>query len=263
VFCCVSFHNPEKIRSGLCGFAVSCAVGIWIAFAPGAAFAQAGACSDAKVVINGSPDTDLAAFETEFRKALDKACTWWGKTFGGPFAIDLDESRGPSMALVPAWRGNRGEMLFRAPTVREGRNATTHEIVHVLAPNANRFLAEGLAVYAHEHLGGTRAYPNFGKDLHQSVSGSANADDIVALERITTPSRLENSRWDGKAAYLVAGSFVRFLFETHGEERFRRLYAMTPLVPGSRDAGDPGRWRAVYGVGLDTLAVEWRAKVAR
>ena len=73
------------------------------------------------------------------------------------------------MAIVPAWRGNRGEMLFRAKIIREGYNATIHEVVHVYAPNANRFLAEGLATYAHQHLGGGSAFPNYGADLHRAA----------------------------------------------------------------------------------------------
>lgn len=203
----------------------------------------------------------VRSFEADLRTALDKACGWWGPTFKGPFEIEVREDRGPSMALVPAWRGQRGHMLFRAWTVRRGNAATVHEMIHVLAPNANRFLAEGLAVYGHAKLVGPEAYPNFGEDLHEAARQLAERADFAALDRIATPRMLQTDDLDGRRAYLVAGSFMRFLIERHGGEKFRRLYAMTPLVPRNRNAGDPARWRTVYGKDLSALAAEWRREI--
>ena len=195
--------------------------------------------------------------EQELQKAATKVCGWWGDTYSGPLTIDIPQDDGPSLALVPAWRGNRGHMIFPGPTVRRRASATIHEVVHVFAPNANRFLAEGLAVYAHEHLGGPRAYPNFGQALHAAAGAHAQQADIAALDHQATPAMLDQK------AYLVGGSLVRFLIERHGLAKFRRLYAMTPLVPGQRNAGSPGRWQQVYGVTLDELATAWRVQVAQ
>lgn len=200
--------------------------------------------------------------EAQLRQATHKVCAWWGPSFAGTFTIDVVEANGPSMALIPAWRGERGRVMFPASLVRRGRAATVHEIVHVYAPNANRFLAEGLAVYAHEKLGGPIAYPNFGANLHTTAAPYAQAD-IAALERLATPSRLELDRLADREAYLVAGSFVRFLIERRGLDTFRRLYAVTPLVPGQRNAGAPARWQEVYGVNLDQLVQMWRNSLAR
>lgn len=234
---------------------VLCVALLW----PGIAGA---ACPDPAVSISATiAASDRRAFETALRDAVAKVCGWWGPTFAGAWHIDIEESRGPSMALVPAWRGDRGRMLFRAGTVRAGTAAVIHEVVHVFAPNANRFLAEGLAVYAHAHLGGTPAHPDFGQDLHRAAAAFSGAD-IAALDRIATPRRLATDALDEKATYLVAGSFVRFLVEARGLDAFRRLYAATPLTPGARDAGGPERWPAVYGVGIDRLAAAWRAAVA-
>lgn len=223
--------------------------------------AAAANCGDPVVAISATiAASDRRAFEASLRDAIAKVCAWWGPTYAGAWRIDIEESRGPSMALVPAWRGERGRMLFRAGTVRAGTAAVAHEVVHVFAPNANRFLAEGLAVFAHDHLGGAAAHPNFGEDLHRAAA-PFSAADIAALDQIATPQRLGADTLDEKAAYLVAGSFVRFLVETRGLAAFRRLYDLTPLTPGARDPGRPDRWPAVYGVGLDRLAVEWRATV--
>jgi hypothetical protein len=166
------------------------------------------------------------------------------------------------MALVPTWRGARGEMLFRANIVRLERAAIQHEVVHVFAPNANRFLAEGLAVFAHEHLGGNKAYPNTGVDLHQAAKPLAPRADMTALERIATPAPLTPAGLSEDEAYIVAGSFVRFLVERHGLEKFRALYALTPLVTHKRQAGETGRWTTVYGVAFDQLVADWRTFVA-
>jgi hypothetical protein len=200
--------------------------------------------------------------EGQLRQATHKVCAWWGPSFTGSFTIDVVEANGPSMALIPAWRGERGRVMFPASLVRRGRAATVHEIVHVYAPNANRFLAEGLAVYAHERLGGPTAYPNFGVSLHTTAARHAQTD-VAALERLATPSRLELDRLADREAYLVAGSFVRFLIERHGLDTFRRLYATTPLVPGQRDPGAPARWQEIYGLDLGQLVKTWRNSLAR
>ncbi|NKB48588.1 MAG: hypothetical protein GKS02_04385 [Alphaproteobacteria bacterium] len=221
------------------------------------------ACGDGTIKIRAPilSSGDKAEFETHFRRSLKRVCRWWGETYDGAFTIDIDESRGPSMALVPAWRGNHGEMLFRAGTVRLGRAAITHEIAHVLAPNANRFLAEGLAVYIHDDQRGQPAYPNFGKDLTSEARRLAPRADIAALERLATPTRLKLPDLDSRDAYIVAGSFVGFLVEQHGMEKFRTLYAMTPLVARERNAGKPERWQKVYEVSLEELTAQWRTAI--
>jgi hypothetical protein len=103
--------------------------------------------------LSGGDEND---FLDRFRGAYRKACVWWGSGWDGVIRIEVEDSRGPSMALIPAWRGDRGTMIFRTFIVRRGTSAITHEIVHLIAPNGNRFLAEGLAVYAHENFAGTK-----------------------------------------------------------------------------------------------------------
>ena len=218
------------------------------------------ACPAAEITINASAPISSASrawLEQELRQAVHKVCTWWGASFTSAFTVDVPESGGPSMALVPAWRGQRGQVIFPASVVRAGRAAAVHEIVHVFAPNANRFLAEGLAIYAHEKLGGPTAYPNFGVSLHTAARPYVQAD-IASLDRLATPRVLELDRLGGREAYLAAGSFVRFLIEQHGMDKFRRLYAMTALVPRERNAGVTSRWREIYGLDLDQLAQSWR-----
>ena len=125
-------------------------------------------------------------------------------------------------------RRSRAHDLPRAQRRRAG-SEIVREIVHVVAPNANRFLAEGLAAYAQERLKGQAAFPNYGADAHREVSllsadPSALAAYVSVLERHATPERLRSDSLDEQQAYLIAGSFVRYLIETVGAEKFRALY---------------------------------------
>ena len=108
------------------------------------------------------------------------------------------------MALIPAWRGERRQMIFGAKRVDAG-GCDRAAMIHVYAPNANRFLAEGLAVYGHDLLGGPPACPNFGKSLDDIAGRSANRELAMALERTPTPNPLESVSKEGEA---IAGSFV-------------------------------------------------------
>src|SRR5713101_6683041 len=110
-------------------------------------------------------------------------------------------------------------------SARENTGALLHEIVHIYAPNENRFLAEGLAVYLHTKLAGNPAFPNFGEDLGRSVTrGFGSVPSITALNEVRTPRPL-GSIMDEATAYGLAGSFVGFLIEQHGLPPFRSLYA--------------------------------------
>jgi hypothetical protein len=93
---------------------------------------------------------------------------------------------------------------------------------------------------------------------------------IADLDRIATPSplRLRVGRYlyedtpVGQAhIYPIAGSFVQFLVETHGTNKFQALFARTPLVPFGRDAGAHDRWIDVYGISLTDLELQWRSMI--
>lgn len=201
-----------------------------------------------------------AAFQSEMQRARAKVREWWGDTFEGSIFIQTNTERVLSMALIPAWRGERGQMIFGAKRVDAGEAATVHEMIHVYAPNANRFLAEGLAVYGHDLLGGPPAYPNFGKSLDDIAGRSANRELVMALERTPTPNPLENVSKEGEA---IAGSFVKFLIERHGMDKLRAVYTLTPLVPMQRDPGEPARWQQVYGESFEAILDAWLIKLPR
>src|SRR5215467_924084 len=118
------------------------------------------------------------------------------------FHIFVSEVYPRSRALIPAWLGQRGWMEFPAHRVVAGEAGLAHEIVHVLFPNGNRLLAEGLAVYLQDKLcPQVPVYPNFGDRLETLVveflrtnfKGNAHVAlwniDLDGLERISTPDK--------------------------------------------------------------------------
>ena len=210
--------------------------------------------------LSGIRSTAAVAFQSEMQRARVKVRDWWGASFEGSISIQTNTERVLSMALIPAWRGERGQMIFGAKRVNAGEAATVHEMIHVYAPNANRFLAEGLAVYGHDLLGGPPAYPNFGKSLDDIAGRSANRELAMTLERTPTPNPLESVSPEGEA---IAGSFVKFLIERHGMDKFRGLYALTPLAPMQRDPGEPARWQQIYGQSFEAIVDAWLTMLPR
>jgi hypothetical protein len=229
-------------------------------------------------------------FETDFCRQLARLESWAAEQQWAPWTppelrVVVSDVFEISKSLVPAWNGDRGRMEFPAWRVIGRTAAIAHELTHVFFPNGNRFLAEGLAVHVQDRIGENPAFPNFGRPLHELVRErlhemvpelvpgdlqSLRQIRLAELDAIATPSPLtlkvgqdfygEEPRGQARI-YPIAGSFVRFLVETRGMEKFRRLYERTPLAPLAQDAGSPERWRDVYGASLAALELEWESLI--
>jgi hypothetical protein len=179
-----------------------------------------------------------------------KVDDFWGATWKEPIRIHVDPSYRISKALIPGYRGNRGFMEMPLRGVRNNDGALLHEIVHIYAPNDNRFLAEGLAVYLHQKLAGNPAFPNYGRPLDADARGRlAHIESLEKLNGVKTPRRL-GTVLSEESAYILAGSFVGFLIESRGLAEFRKLY-------------ETGTYEAAYGKSLAALESEWRTALAR
>lgn len=178
-------------------------------------------------------------------------------------------------SLLPAATGERGRVEFPKNRVAAGMADITHELTHVLFPNGNRLLAEGLAVYLQQKIGGNPAFPNFGKGLDQAVHdllpslGPHGLDqiDLSTFDSISTPDdlivKIGADWYQDDTSYVIAGSFVQFLIEhSGGADKFYKLYMQTRLVPMGRNAGDPGRWVSFYGQPLEKIAAHWKQRIA-
>jgi hypothetical protein len=230
-------------------------------------------------------------FKADFYRELASLKKWsievgWRRDIAPALQIFVSTDYKISKSLVPAWSGRAGHMEFPAWRVIAGKAAIAHELTHVYFPNGNRFLAEGLAVYLQAEIGGNPAFPNFGRPLHQLVGEllqemvpefvpanpqSHNCTQLSELDEIATPSPLtlkigqdfygEEPRGQARI-YPIAGSFVQFLIETRGMEKFGALYSQTPLVSLVQTAGTPDRWCSIYGISLTELEQEWKSLIA-
>ena len=170
---------------------------------------------------------------------------FWGTTWTEIIHIDVDNRYKFSRALTTK---SRGFMEMPLTVVRAQRSALLHEIVHVYAPNTNRFLAEGLAVYLQQQLGGNPAFPNFGKGLRELARHRLSAvSSLEPLNNVRTPRPLRTVMQE-QTAYILAGSFVQFLIENYGLRLFRNLYEV-------------GSYDLVYGKNLTALEREWRIEL--
>jgi hypothetical protein len=229
-------------------------------------------------------------FEVRFYQELKNLRAWsaranWKQTSVPSFQVFVSTEYKISKALVHVWAGHPGRMEFPVRRVISGTAAIAHELAHVLFPNGNRFLAEGLAVYLQAAIGGNPAFPNFGRSLYQqsrellqemipgfSVGNPKSLEQLhlSELDEIATPCPLtlrvgkdfcgEEPRGQARI-YSIVGSFVQFLVETRGHEKFNALYEQTPLVPFAQNVGAPDRWRSVYDVSLLGLEKEWKAMI--
>jgi hypothetical protein len=74
-------------------------------------------------------------------------------------------------------------------------------------------------------------------------------NSLAALNAVRTPRPL-GTVMDEMTAYILAGSFVKFLIEKDGLALFRSLY-------------ETADYEKVYGKSFATLEREWRASLSR
>jgi hypothetical protein len=229
-------------------------------------------------------------FKVDFFKELERLETWAGEHRWNPLPVPelhvtVSRRFRISRALNPAWSGLHGHMEFPVLRVAARKAAITHELTHVFFPNANRFLAEGLAVYVQAEIGGNPAFPNFGQPIHDMARQRVKdmiprfAGDeldclgelrLAALDEIATPDPLVlqvGNTFHGENApgqaniYAITGSFTQFLFETFGLDKFKSIYDKTPFVPLVQNAGSADRWNDTYGFPLADLEQDWKRMV--
>lgn len=120
------------------------------------------------------------------------------------------------------------------------RRDGTHELVHYLAGGSWRPIDEGLAVYLTEKLHG----PAWGVtvDVRSRVYLDLGMEGALDQGRL----RLGMTRRD----YDTAGSFVKFLIDEKGWEKFLDLYQRAP-----------GDYHDVYGISEQELVAKWWQKI--
>lgn len=122
-----------------------------------------------------------------------------------------------------------------------------HEVVHLLTAvwgeTDSAVLGEGIAVA----MGGRWQ----GRPVHEWIPELRADGRLPALADILDPAAFREV--DDIVTYAVSGSFVKWLVDTYGMDRFRQAYVGT--------GGTAARLKAVYGVDLRSLESAWLAEV--
>lgn len=182
-------------------------------------------------------DKQAADLGRYFEKALESVTGFLGKKSTRRLTVSISDQH-----FYPHFEPVRGIIVIPANRIRGGANGppafrnrgpsiADAITVAVTAPGNRRygpFLQTGLAIYMQERFGAKhdRAYPAMGKDIHDETAMAARrAGRLISLSEVekvrTKRQRLIGPR---HLAYLQEGSFVRFLIEEWGIERFLAVF---------------------------------------
>lgn len=165
--------------------------------------------------------------------------------------------------MIPTEDGYRFRIGIHFARVAKRTTETTlvHELTHAIAgrPAGNSLLlAEGLAVHVHGLLSDVTERMSYsGFDIDQAAKRDFAkpelAMDLARLHRgkdifQNYENRARDANARRRAAYIYAGSFVKFLVDRAGIAKFMDLYRT-------------GDFKRIYGAGLAALQHEWRAKL--
>ena len=120
---------------------------------------------------------------------------------------------------------------------------------------------EGLAVYMSERLG-AHALDAMGggeSSIHERVGELNSKGEWIELEELLTYTQIGSRETNPPVAYAEAASFVKFLIETYGKERFLKAYR---TLRNSNDKATQQQnvkaLETIYGKSLDELNNEWK-----
>jgi len=144
-----------------------------------------------------------------------------------------------------------------------------HETTHVLmrpygSPPA--LFNEGFAVYMSERLG-AHALDAMGggeSSIYERVRQLNGKRELIGLEELLTYTEIGSGKTNPPVAYPEAASFVKFLIETYGKERFLKAYRT--LRNSSDKAVQQQNVKAletIYDKSLDELKTEWKRAFLR
>ncbi|TYB30493.1 MAG: hypothetical protein FXF47_08895 [Candidatus Mcinerneyibacterium aminivorans] len=129
------------------------------------------------------------------------------------------------------------------------RGASAHEIVHVIISNLFgsckfQLLAEGIAVA----MDGLWNHPTLGlKEVDEITLYYDELDKIPSLDKINDYF----DEFESSFSYPLSGSFILFLLEKYGPEKFKKLYSQD----ADKDLEDS--INLAYSTTLDRLKNEW------
>jgi len=127
-----------------------------------------------------------------------------------------------------------------------------HEIAHIVLTSKNDTLREGFASFCQDEFGKNHAISNFGLDVHALARyylTPAHAKIIENIGHCEWPEFGQVSMGDFRpAVYRTSHSFVNYLIETYGTDKFLELYKTIKT-----DAD----YAAVYGKEIAEIKADW------
>lgn len=181
--------------------------------------------------------------------------------YSGPIRIYIYNKQTASRALVKA--GATGiahpelesvEAIYSPKLKSIGRDGVAaHEMTHVIAsvtlsPSHVKILSEGLAVYMDDY---------WRNNLHDITDLHVWADLYLNNSELPSVNDLIH-HWDDYESYMtypVSGSYVKFIFERYGYEKFMNLYLHA-------DKHNIDELTAnIYGISIDSLEAQWHHEI--
>lgn len=169
-----------------------------------------------------------------------------------PVAVSLRSGFGIS-------HSNLGRGPIELYRVREMRAPTVHELTHVLAgytSSRGHWTQEGFASYMQDQYGDESAFPTY-KMAHELVKVLREEGSLLPMREVMADRNRQQyfnvrAPWQRWVAYTQSTSFCTYLIQTHGRERFLRLYDT---------ALETIDFKGLYDKTAETLVDEWLSYV--
>lgn len=203
-----------------------------------------------------------------FERWYDETRRYLDRSFAGGYRLHVNVADGHASPYAT----DPGPDAFILVSSRSARREYGFSLVHELTHNlmglswlsrhqverdgvelasGNRLFDEGFAVFVEEELTGEgpRVWPNFGQETHAAY-WQLRAEKGEPIWPVLD-AEVQRQQGNRRLAYLAQASFCKYLVETHGLEKFLRLFDT-----------DPAAAEETYGVDLATLELEWRGYLA-
>ncbi len=120
------------------------------------------------------------------------------------------------------------------------------------------YMSERLGAHALENLGGGRA------TIHQRAGELKDKGDWIELAELLGYTEIGSARSRPPVAYPEAASFVKFLIDTYGKDKFLQSYrTLRNTSDKSGREENVKKLEDIYGRPLPTLQQQWEAALAR
>jgi hypothetical protein len=212
-----------------------------------------------RIVFYCSPDTpafnDIEAIALRRESALKELCDFANVTPKEKIAIFFF----PDQLTKKMCTGHEGDGLARGNDIYEVYNETVkldpyHELAHIVMGQVGdppAMFNEGFAAYIQEN------HKWAGENVHDMAQNLLTAKKNIPLNKLLARTEIGSKRDDGKIAYPQAASFMGFLIEKFGKEKF--LLAYKNLKNGGNNIdSNKVELQKVYDLKLDQLETQWQ-----